>query len=75
MEADRLQQEALAIAACLAAGSQAAQMHTKRALNHWLRMAWPAFEVSLHAEIQRFSSADAREGLASIRGKRQAVFT
>ncbi|MFD2274429.1 hypothetical protein ACFS07_34390 [Undibacterium arcticum] len=49
-------------------------MHTKRALNHWLRMAWPAFEVSLHAEIQRFSSADAREGLASIRGKRQAVF-
>lgn len=74
VDADQLQGEALQIAQKLAAGSQKALAHTKRSLNHWLRAAWPAFEASLNAEMMGFAEADAREGLAAIKEKRQPQF-
>lgn len=74
VEPELLQQEALQIAQRLAAGSRSALSGTKRALNHWLQAAWPAFEASLASEMMDFSQADAREGVAAIREKRSPVF-
>jgi enoyl-CoA hydratase len=74
VEPENLAAEALDIARRLAAGSASALAGTKRSLNHWLRAAWPAFEASLAAEMLDFSQADAREGLAAIKEKRQPVF-
>lgn len=74
VDSERLAGEALAIAQRLAAGSADALAHTKRALNHWLRAAWPAFEASLHAEFIGFANADAREGLAALKEKRVPRF-
>jgi enoyl-CoA hydratase len=73
-DAENLQQEALEVARRLAAGSATALAGTKRALNHWLHAAWPAFEASLAAEIMGFGEADAREGVAAIKEKRAPVF-
>ncbi|SNT12347.1 enoyl-CoA hydratase [Noviherbaspirillum humi] len=69
-----LQEEALSIARRLAAGSAHALAGTKRALNHWLRAAWPAFEASLLSEMANFSQPDAREGLAAVKEKRAPNF-
>lgn len=67
-------EEALAIARKLAAGSPSALAGTKRALNGWLHAAWPAFEASLAAEFMDFAGADAREGVAAIKEKRAPLF-
>ena len=74
VNADELQEQALAVARRLAAGSRGAIAHTKRALNHWLRAAWPAFEASLLAEMSGFAEADAREGVAALKEKRSPRF-
>lgn len=74
VDAAQLPREALEIARRLAAGSPGALAHTKRALNHWLRAAWPAFEASLNAEFMGFAEADAREGLAALQQKRVPQF-
>jgi enoyl-CoA hydratase len=74
VEAEALQDEALAIAGRLAAGSASALAGTKRALNGWLHAAWPAFEASLACEFMDFAGADAREGVAAIKEKRSPVF-
>jgi enoyl-CoA hydratase len=74
VEAEELQAEALQIAEKLAAGSAFALAATKRSLNHWLYAAWPAFEASLTAEMICFGQADAREGVAAIKGKRAPDF-
>jgi enoyl-CoA hydratase len=74
VDAAQLPAEALGIARRLAAGSAGALAHTKRALNHWLRAAWPAFEASLAAEFIGFAEADAREGLAALKEKRAPQF-
>jgi enoyl-CoA hydratase len=74
VDAEALHAEALAIAQRLAAGSASALAGTKRALNHWLHAAWPAFEASLAAEFMDFGGADAREGVAAIKEKRTPVF-
>ena len=58
----------------LAAGSPTALGWTKRSLNHWLRVAWPAFEHSLTAEMIGFTQADVREGLAALNEKRAPQF-
>lgn len=71
---EELQEQALQIARRLAEGSRGALCHTKRALNHWLRAAWPAFEASLLAEINGFGEADAREGVAALKEKRAPRF-
>ena len=59
----------------LAQGAQSAIRFTKHSLNHWYRMAVPAFETSLGLEFLSFSGADVREGLAAHREKRPARFT
>lgn len=72
---DLLLGEAREIARRLATGSATAIRWTKHALNHWLRMAGPAFEASLAAEFLGFSGPDAREGIAAVREKREPNFT
>jgi len=71
---DELEERALAIASRLAAGSQAAIRHTKRALNEWLLAAGPAFDTSLALEFLDMAGADVREGVAAVREKRAPRF-
>lgn len=66
--------KALAVAAKLARGSQTAIKATKMSLNNWMRMAGPIFDNALAQEMLNFLGADAKEGLAAVRGKRQADF-
>jgi enoyl-CoA hydratase len=72
---ERLLDEALALAAKLAASPQPALRLTKRALNNWLQLAAPIFEASLGYEILTFMGDDVAEGVAAIRDKRPPVFT
>ncbi len=65
---------ALAIAAKLAAGSQAAIRATKKTLNNWMRQAGPIFDNSLAMEMLCFLGPDVKEGLAALREKRQPDF-
>ena len=65
---------ALGIARSLSAGSATAMRWTKHALNNWLRLAGPSFDASLALEFLGFRLADAREGLAAVRGKRPPKF-
>jgi enoyl-CoA hydratase len=69
-----LMSTALAIADRLAGGSQQAIRGTKRALNHWLRQAGPAFEHSLALEMLDYHSKDLDEGRAAFADKRDAVW-
>lgn len=63
------------LAESLAQGSRTALAFTRRSLNHWLRMAWPAFEHSLALEMLGFAGRDAREGLSALKEKRKATFS
>ena len=72
--ADQVLPTALAIADRLATGPQDAVRFTKRALNHWVRQALPAFEHSLALEMLTFLSPDAAEGVAALRDKRPPSF-
>jgi enoyl-CoA hydratase len=65
---------AMSIATKLAQGPRDATRLTKRALNHWLRQALPAFEASLAYEMLNFLGPDAAEGLAALQEKRRPVF-
>lgn len=67
-------EKSLAIAANLARGSQTAIRSTKKSLNNWMRLAGPIFDNSLAMEMLGFLGADAKEGLAALREKRQAEF-
>ena len=71
---DEVLPTALAVAERLATGPQDAVRLTKRALNHWLRDAIPAFEASLAYEMLTFLGRDAGEGIASVREKRPPSF-
>jgi enoyl-CoA hydratase len=71
---DELQATARRVALELAAGSPSALAFTKRALNHWLRAAWPAFEHSLALEMIGFAGSDACEGLAALHERRAPRF-
>lgn len=71
---DQLLDTALDVAGRLARGSQTAVRWTKRSLNHWLRVAGPAFEHSLALEMLGFFGEDVVEGVAAVREKRQARF-
>jgi enoyl-CoA hydratase len=72
--ADQLMDEALAVAAKLAAGPQSAIQFTKRSLNNWIRNAAPIFESSLALEILNFFGPDVVEGHAALVEKRQPQF-
>ncbi len=65
---------AMAIAEKLAKGSQPAIRGTKQALNGWLQQAAPIFENSLRMEMLGFLGADAMEGAAAMREKREPRF-
>jgi enoyl-CoA hydratase len=75
VEDDELLAKARECATRLALGSATAIRWTKHSLNHWLRMAGPAFEASLAAEFLGFSGPDALEGIAAVREKRAPNFT
>lgn len=71
---DEVLPTALGIAEKLATGPRDATRFTKRALNHWLRQALPAFEASLAYEMLNFLGPDAAEGLAALQDKRSPRF-
>ena len=71
---EKLRETAMDVARKLAAGPQTALRWTKYALNNWLRMAGPAFDASLALEIHGFTGPEVKEGLASLREKRDPRF-
>lgn len=66
--------KALEVARRLAAGPQSALRWTKYSLNNWLRSAGPAFDTSLALEVLGFAGPEVREGVASLREKRNPRF-
>jgi enoyl-CoA hydratase len=73
-EEGELREKAFEVARKLAAGPQTALRWTKYSLNNWLRMAGPAFDASLALEMLGFSGPEVKEGLASLREKRNPSF-
>lgn len=71
---DRVLEEALDIADRLGRGPQQALHGIKRSLNQVLRLAAPAFELSVALESLDFFHPDAREGLLAFREKRLPQF-
>ncbi|UQN07123.1 enoyl-CoA hydratase/isomerase family protein [Deinococcus sp. QL22] len=71
---EELLDRAWRVARQLAAGSPTAVRWTKYALNNWLRAAGPTFDASLALEFLGFTGPDVREGLASLREKREPKF-
>ena len=72
---EELMAKAMEVARKLADGPQQAIRFTKKALNQWLRMgAHTAFDYSLAVEMLGFFGEDIKEGLASVKEKRQANF-
>jgi enoyl-CoA hydratase len=74
LPADEVMAEAMRVANHLAAGPQLAIRLTKRALNGWVRAAGPIFDQSAAYEMLTFMGTDVREGLASLREKRNPSF-
>ncbi len=70
VEEKDLREKALEVARKLAAGPQTAIRWTKYSLNNWLRMAGPSFDASLALEMMGFTGPEVKEGLASLREKR-----
>jgi enoyl-CoA hydratase len=69
-----LNEKALEVARKLAAGAQTALRWTKYSLNNWLRMAGPAFDASLALEMLGFTGPEVKEGMASLRERRNPSF-
>jgi enoyl-CoA hydratase len=74
VDADQLLPKAYEIADRLAAGSQSAIRWTKYSLNNWLRQAGPTFDTSLALEFMGFGGPDVKEGISSLRERRQPKF-
>jgi enoyl-CoA hydratase len=75
VEADALEDEAMAFAARLAAGAPLAVRYTKQAVNKLVKDALnTAFDTSTALEIVTFQSEDHQEALAALREKRAPVF-
>ncbi|HTW89879.1 MAG TPA: enoyl-CoA hydratase/isomerase family protein [Candidatus Binataceae bacterium] len=72
--AAELMDRALEVARKLGAGPQPAIRFTKRSLNHWLRMAGPAFDASLALEMIGFFGEDVAAGMEAVKGKRPPAF-
>jgi enoyl-CoA hydratase len=65
---------AIDVATRLAAGPQHAVRLTKHALNNWLRLAGPTFDVSAAYEMLTFMGSDIVEGSNAILAKRPPSF-
>ena len=74
VEEKQLQEKALEVARKIASGPQSAIRWTKYSLNNWLRMAGPTFDASLAMEMMGFTGPEVKEGLASLREKRNPSF-
>jgi enoyl-CoA hydratase len=72
---DEVEDTARRIATQLAEGAPTAIRWTKYSLNHWYRMAGPAFDASLGLEFIGFGGPEVREGLAAHREKRAPNFS
>jgi enoyl-CoA hydratase len=73
-EEKELQEKALEVARKIASGAQTAIRWTKYSLNNWLRTAGPTFDASLAMEMMGFTGPEVKEGLASLREKRNPSF-
>lgn len=71
---DELQEQGMAHARKLRALPQHAVSWTKQALNGWLRVAAPMFDVSAAYENLGFSDPDVREGVAALKERRTPQF-
>ena len=71
---DELMDRALEVANKLAGGAQTAIRWTKYSLNNWLRMAGPIYDTSTALEMLGFGGPEAREGVASLKEKRDPNF-
>ncbi len=71
---DELQSRALEVAEKLRSGAPTAIRWTKYSLNNWLRMAGPIYDTSTALEMLGFGGPEAREGLASLKEKRDPDF-
>ncbi|MDT4934915.1 MAG: enoyl-CoA hydratase [Pseudonocardiales bacterium] len=71
--ADEVLERALRIAEGLAAAPEYAVRGTKRVLNHWLRLALPAYEHSAALEALNFLHPDSAERLAAARDRSTAA--
>ena len=69
-----LDEEGLTVARRLAAMSPTAIQWTKQALNGWMRLAAPIFDVSAAYENLGFGDPDVKEGVAALREKRPPRF-
>jgi len=72
---EEVQERALAVAAQLANGAQAAIRYTKQTLNNWYRAQSGIFDASLAYEMIGFGGPDAQEGRQSHIEKRPPDFT
>lgn len=68
---DEVLDRALSVAEQLSSGPEWALQGTKRALNHWLRLAAPTFESSAGLEVLAMFGPEAREGLDAFLEKRR----
>ena len=71
---DELADKALEVARKLSNGAPNAIRWTKYSLNNWLRMAGPTFDTSTALEMLGFTSGEAREGVRSLKEKRNPNF-
>ena len=74
VEDQELQDKALEVAQKLAAGAPTAIRWTKYALNNWMHMAGPIYDTSTALEMLGFGGPEAREGVASLKEKRDPNF-
>lgn len=71
---DKLMEKAVQIATSLSAGPPVALGWSKKALNGWLRQAWPLFETSSALETLGFFGPEFVEGMRSHLEKREPKF-
>ena len=71
---EELQAKAEEVAARLAKGAQRPIRWSKYALNNWFRMAGPIFDYSATLELLSFNGPEVKEGLASLKEKRDPNF-
>lgn len=74
VDEDELLSRAFDVARRLSNGAQSAIRWTKYSLNNWLRTAGPTFDTSLALEFMGFGGPDVKEGIASLKEKRNPNF-